>query len=127
MIDPLRLYTEAEKALTNAGAETSGFRVGAAVVDETGRVFTGCNQENPSITQVICAERLAIFKALSEGAKSIKAVLILSEFDEYCYPCGSCRQLIFEYGPDAQIYITSGRGIMRYSITELLPNPFVRK
>lgn len=127
MIDPFRLYREAEKALSNARAETSGFRVGAAVLDATGRVFTGCNLENPSITQVICAERVAIFKALSEGAKSISAVLILSEHDDYCYPCGSCRQLIAEYCPDAQIYITSGRGIMGYSINELLPNPFIRK
>lgn len=118
------LINEATHALKFSRPLYSGFRVGAAVLGASGRIYRGCNFENPSLSMSLCAEKLAILKALSEGEDRILAIAITSESGQYCFPCGSCRQFIFEFSPLAAIYINGKNGIKRYSISELLPEAF---
>ncbi|NOY63886.1 MAG: cytidine deaminase [Nitrospirae bacterium] len=120
------LIREAKKAMKRAIAPYSNFRVGVSVLARN-RIYTGCNIENPSLMLSECAERVALLKALSEGEKQIKSILIISSDGDYCYPCGSCRQLIYEFAPDADIYIASSKGIKKYNINELLPYGFRRE
>ena len=120
------LLKEARRAMKRAVAPCSNFRVGVALLGRE-RVYTGCNVENPSLMLSECAERVAILKAVSEGEKQIRALMIVSSDNDYCYPCGSCRQLIFEFAPQADIYIASRRGIRKYTIKELLPFGFRRE
>jgi len=119
-----RLYSEAVSAMKNAIAPYSGFRVGAALLTSGHRVYTGCNIENPSLMLSECAERVAVLKAVSDGVKGIRAIMIVSSSGGYCYPCGSCRQLIYEFAEDAEIFIAGEKGIKKYSIEELLPHAF---
>ncbi len=121
------LQREALGALERARAPYSGFQVGAAVYTEDGKIYTGCNIENSSLTLVICAERVALLNALSDGAKGIKAIMVVSGSGDFCYPCGICRQFIAEFAPDSALYIAGRKGIKKYSVSELLPHPFVRK
>jgi len=121
------LHREALRALERARAPYSGFRVGASVLAEDGRIYTGCNIENPSLTLVVCAERVAIMKAISEDAGLIKAIMVVSGDGDYCYPCGTCRQFISEFAPDSEIYVAGNKGIRKYVVGELLPHPFLRK
>ena len=121
-----KLIEAAEKAVRNAIAPYSKFKVGAAVLASDGRTFTGCNIENPSLMLTCCAERIALLKALSEGCKSFKALAVVSNKGDYCFPCGCCRQMLSEFAPGISIYLKSKTGIKRYSIEELLPYPFVR-
>jgi cytidine deaminase len=74
----------------------------------------------------LCAEKLAILKALSEGVNKIKRIVIASSEDGFCYPCGSCRQFIFEFCPEAEIYLLSLKGVKKYTIEDLLPYAFKR-
>ena len=97
-----------------------------ALITDDGKTFTGCNIENPSLILSVCAERVALLKALSEGASSFKAMAIVSDPDSYCYPCGACRQLIMEFAPGIIVYLGSDEGVRKYSIEELLPYPFSR-
>jgi len=118
------LFNAAVQALRFAKPNYSGFSVGAAVQTKDGKIYTGCNFENPSLMMSLCAEKLAILKALSEGADTIERIVITSSEEDYCYPCGSCRQFIFEFCPDAEIYVMSSKGIKKYTIEELLPYAF---
>ncbi len=120
------LFEVARQALRFAQPRYSGFSVGVAVQADDGRVFTGANFENPSLMMSICAEKLAVLKAISEGANRIRRLAIVSSEGQYCYPCGCCRQLIFEYCPEAEIYLLSDTGIKKYHIKELLPHGFRR-
>ena len=119
-----RLVSEAEKARKRAVAPYSGFSVGAALLSVEGKIYHGCNIENPSLMLSFCAERAALLKALTEGEKSFKAIALVSGDGRYCYPCGSCRQMIAEFAPDIEIYLASRAAIKRYSIRELLPHSF---
>ncbi len=92
-----RLYREAVKAMKNAIVPYSGFRVGAALLTTEHKVYTGCNIENPSLMLSECAEKVAILKAVSDGVKDVRAIMIVSGMEGYCYPCGSCRQIIYEF------------------------------
>ncbi len=121
------LHRKALRAMKRARAPYSGFQVGAAVHTEDGKIYTGCNIENPSLTFVVCAERVALLNALSDGATGIKAIMVISGGGDYCYPCGTCRQFISEFAPDSEIYVAGRKGIKKYSVSELLPHPFVRK
>jgi cytidine deaminase len=124
-----KLLQEARKSLRRAIAPYSKFKVGAAIATGEGRIYTGCNIENPSLMLSICAEKMALLKALSEGEKHFKAMVIVSSSNKYCYPCGSCRQILWEFAKDIDIYLTRGentRGIKKYSLSELLPYPFTR-
>lgn len=126
MSDLSELIKKAQEALGLAQPRYSKFSVGVAVQTESGKVFKGCNFENPSLMMSLCAEKVAILKALSEVNEKIKKILILSEEDEYCYPCGSCRQFIYEFCPQAEIYLYCSKGIKKYTIEELLPHAFKR-
>jgi cytidine deaminase len=119
-----RLLSEARKASERAQAGYSGFRVGAALLTAEGATFTGCNIENPSLVLTICAERVALLKALSEGHASFKAMAVVSSGGGYTFPCGVCRQMLAEYAPGLVLFLGSDRGIRKFTIEELLPYPF---
>ena len=123
-IDNLLLH--AGSALSSSLAACSDFRVGAALLTGDGKIFTGCNIENPSLILNICAERVALLKALSEGNRSFKAMAIVSGDERYCFPCGVCRQMILEFAPAISLYLGSREGIKKFSIEELLPSPFIK-
>ncbi|MCX7794201.1 MAG: cytidine deaminase [Thermodesulfovibrionales bacterium] len=120
----IELINEAVSALKFSRPLYSGFRVGAAVLGTSGRIYRGSNFENPSLMMSLCAEKLAILKALSEGEDQIVAIAIASGTGDYCLPCGSCRQFILEFSPEIDIYINGRAGIKKYSISELLPEAF---
>jgi len=121
-----QLLSAARAAFKNAHAPYSNFRVGAAVLTERGTLYHGCNVENASYGLTICAERNAIFAAVAaEGTgMRIKAVAVATERDGPCAPCGACRQVIFEFGPDALILFRGQSGTQQMEITELLPEGF---
>ncbi|VAX27773.1 Cytidine deaminase, partial [hydrothermal vent metagenome] len=110
-----RLYLEAVKVMRNAIVPYSGFRVGAALLTSEHKIYTGCNMENPSLMLSECAEKVAILKAVSDGVKDIRAIMIISDMDGYCYPCGSCRQIIYEFATDAEIFVGGNKGIKKHS------------
>lgn len=121
-----------EKALINAAliaqkrayVPYSNFKVGAAILTEGDEIFTGCNIENVSYTPTICAERTAIFKAVSEGKREIKAIAVVGD-SNYTYPCGVCRQVLREFGKNAIIIVAnSEEDYRKYKLEELLPHSF---
>ena len=91
------LMDEAKEAAKMSYSPFSRFAVGAAVLASSGKIYKGCNVENSSFGLTICAERCAIFKAVSEGEKEIKAIAIYSPNSDSCYPCGACRQVMYEF------------------------------
>jgi cytidine deaminase len=99
-IDYKNLMDNAKEASKNSYSPFSRFAVGAAVLTSTGKIYRGCNVENSSFGLTNCAERTAIFKAVSEGEREILAVAIYSPNSDSCYPCGACRQVLFEFQPD---------------------------
>lgn len=120
------LIAEAQEAMQRAVVHYSGFKVGAALLSEDGRMFSGCNIENPSLMLSVCAERVALLKALSEGHSRFRAIAIVSGDGRYCFPCGSCRQLLSEFAPGLAVYLRSLAGTRKYSIRQLLPYPFMK-
>jgi cytidine deaminase len=121
-----RLLRSAKKAMKNAHAPYSKFRVGAAILTSSGKVFAGCNVENASYGMTNCAERTAIFSAVTQlGPKmEIRAVAVTNDKGVPCSPCGACRQVIYEFGPDATIFFEGASGPKQNHITELLPEGF---
>ncbi len=119
-----RLVNEAKAARKKAFAPYSRFTVGAALITNDGKIYHGCNIENPSLMLSFCAERAALIDALVEGEKKFKALAIVSDDKGYCFPCGACRQMLAEFAPDIEIYLASSRGIKKFSIAELLPHQF---
>jgi cytidine deaminase len=122
-----RLLELARAAQNNAYAPYSKFRVGAAVLLENGEVFTGCNVENASYGLTNCAERSAVFTAVSSlgGANvKIRAVAVVNDQDLPCSPCGACRQVIAEFGPAAVIWYQGPQGIQESTMALLLPDGF---
>lgn len=109
-----------------AYAPYSNFRVGAAVLVEDGKVFSGVNVENASFGATCCAERTAVLKAVSEGYREIKAVAIASDSQHYTYPCGICRQVLAEFGKNDMLVICSDSkgNFKEYRLEELLPEAF---
>jgi cytidine deaminase len=115
----------AEAAMKNAYCRYSKFRVGAAVLSEDGEIFSGCNVENASYGLTMCAERNAIFQAVAKGLRKLKAVVIVTPTDKATPPCGACRQVINEFGPDAEIFIFgSGSVAQQWKLSDLLPDAF---
>jgi cytidine deaminase len=121
-----QLLSTASAAFRNAHAPYSNFRVGSAILTERGAIYSGCNVENASYGLTICAERNAIFAAVAaEGSgMRIKAVAVATERDGPCAPCGACRQVIFEFGPDALVLFRGQSGTEQMAITKLLPEGF---
>jgi cytidine deaminase len=103
----------------------SHFPVGAALECADGTVYTGCNLENASYPVGICAERTAMAKAVSEGQRDFRRIVIAGKGDAYCVPCGMCRQFLAEFAPELEIICLNGRGESRtYTLAELLPQSF---
>jgi cytidine deaminase len=121
-----RLLRSARHAMKNAYAPFSKFRVGAAILTSKGQIFAGCNVENSSYGMTNCAERTAIFSAVAkDGPKlEIRAVAVVNDHGVPCSPCGACRQVIYEFGPDAIIFYEGENGPKQSLITDLLPEGF---
>jgi cytidine deaminase len=121
-----RLLKSAQKVMKNAHAPYSKFRVGAAILLSNGKVFSGCNVENASYGMTNCAERTAIFSAVAQLGPEIeiRAVSVVNDQGVPCSPCGACRQVIYEFGPDATIFFQGANGPRHAHITELLPEGF---
>ncbi|GBC82372.1 Cytidine deaminase [bacterium HR10] len=119
------LIERATAARALAYAPYSEFAVGAAVLTADGRVFTGCNIENASYGLTICAERVALFKAVSEGARAFHRLAIVADTEALVSPCGACRQVLWEFAPDLLIISANLKGRMRMRpLRDLLPEPF---
>ena len=120
------MLSAARAAFRNAHAPYSNFKVGATILTERGTLYHGCNVENASYGLTICAERNAIFAAVAaEGSgMRIKAVAVATERDVPCAPCGACRQVIYEFGPEALILFRGQTGTDQMPITTLLPEGF---
>ena len=117
------LIAQATAARQRAYAPYSRFRVGAALVGKSGRVYTGCNVENVAYGPSMCAERTAIFKAVSEGEQEFEAIAIVTE--NGVSPCGSCRQVMMEFAPDMTVIIADIQGHTRVTtVRDLLPDGF---
>ena len=122
------LVRKAEEGMANVYAPYSGFLVGAALLCKDGSVFTGCNVENASYGAAICAERTAITKAVSEGYQKFEKIAIVCSSGSYAYPCGICRQVMAEFMLDGQVILADKeKGIVEFSVKELLPGAFTRK
>jgi cytidine deaminase len=106
--DPL--VAVAVRARENAHAPFSHFLVGAAVEDADGRIYTGCNVENASYGLTMCAERVAVFKAISEGARKFRRVAVVADTETLTPPCGACRQILWELCGDVEIVLGNLRG-----------------
>lgn len=119
------LVQAACEARERAHAPFSGFRVGAAIEDEAGRIFTGCNIENVSYGLTMCAERVAVFKAISEGAATLKRIAVFADTNTLTPPCGACRQILWEFCGDAELILANLDGKREtMSIKQIFPRPF---
>lgn len=119
------LITTAKQARENAHAPYSNFRVGAALRASSGRIFGGCNIENASYGLTLCAERVAIFKALSEGERNFEAMAVVTDADSLTPPCGACRQIIWEFCGDVPVFLANLQGKREtLKMSELFPKPF---
>lgn len=118
------LITLAKEARRNAYAPYSNYPVGAALKTKSGRIFTGVNVENAAYPQTMCAERTAVFKAVSEGEREYEAIAIVTENGGS--PCGGCRQVLAEFGLDIVVLIADGEGslVQETTVHELLPGAF---
>jgi len=121
-----QLLRAARKTMKHAHAPYSNFRVGAAILTSKGEVFTGCNVENASYGLTNCAERTAIFAAVAQSGPKldIRAIAVVNDQGVPCSPCGACRQVIYEFGPEATVFFQSSGGWKESPITELLPEGF---
>ncbi|XP_020786653.2 cytidine deaminase b [Boleophthalmus pectinirostris] len=119
------MISEANKVKRNAYCPYSQFRVGAALLTTDNHIYTGCNVENACYNLGICAERNAMSKAVSEGCRSFKAIVITSDLSEHISPCGGCRQFMREFGADWEVYLTKTDGShLKMTVKELLPVSF---
>lgn len=126
-IDFDELMNNAKEASKNSYSPFSRFAVGAAVYASSGKIYRGCNVENSSFGLTICAERCAIFKAVSEGERELLAVAIYSPNTDSCYPCGACRQVMYEFQPDDYEFdvVTENMGELEIKkLSYFLPNGF---
>ncbi len=119
------LISAARQARENAHAPYSNFRVGAALRATSGRIFGGCNVENATYGLTVCAERIAIFKAISEGERGFDTIAVVTDTDTLTPPCGACRQLIWEFCGDVPVILANLKGKTEViSMRELFPKPF---
>jgi cytidine deaminase len=119
------LFQAALDARRHAHAPYSHFQVGAAVEAADGRIFTGCNIENASYGLTMCAERVAVFKALSEGAREFRRVAIAAATEVLTPPCGACRQILWEFCGDVELTLLNPQGSTEvFRLKDLFPRPF---
>jgi cytidine deaminase len=103
----------------------SHFPVGAALEGADGSVHTGCNVENAAYGSCICAERTALVKAVSEGCRSFRRIAVVGNSADYCWPCGSCRQMLYEFAPDLEVLVANkDHDFVKYTLRQLLPHGF---
>ena len=123
-----KLIEEAIKAREKAYVPYSNFKVGAALLTEDGEIYTGCNIENSSYGLSNCAERTAIFNAISNNQKNFKKIAIVADTDKPCTPCGACRQVIIEFGEDIEVIMANLKGeIIEKKIADLLWGAFTEQ
>ena len=119
------LLQAALDARKNAHAPYSNFRVGAAIEDESGRIYTGCNIENATYGLTLCAERVAVFKAISEGARKFKRIAVATDTVTLAPPCGACRQILWEFCGDAELTLVNlQHKTETFQLKDLFPRPF---
>lgn len=128
-MDYNNLIESAVKAMENSYAPYSNFKVGAALLCQNGEIYTGCNIENSAFSATVCAERTAIFKAISEGNKSFTALAVVGGKDgvisKYCYPCGVCRQVLSEFcSKDFKVVLFDNKSTKICTLDQLLPLNF---
>jgi len=122
-MDKNELLAAALKAMENAHAQYSNFKVGAALLSKSGKVYTGSNVESSSYGLTICAERVALVKALSEDENEFEAIAVVNKLG--ASPCGACRQLLWDYTRDIPVYVSNlDRKITEYNLKDLLIHPF---
>ncbi|HYK18166.1 MAG TPA: cytidine deaminase [Bryobacteraceae bacterium] len=120
-----QLTEAALKAREYAHAPFSHFKVGAALEDESGHIFTGCNVENATYGLTVCAERVAVFKAVSEGAKTFARIAVAADTDSLTPPCGACRQILWEFCGDVEITLVNLKGKSEtIKLRDIFPRPF---
>ena len=121
----LELLEEAKKAALNAYSPYSGYKVGAALLGKSGKVYTGCNVENASYSLTICAERNAVFNAVNQAEREYRAIAIWVEANQSFPPCGACRQVLYEFSPHMVLIWGSYGGHQMSTLDKLLPGAFV--
>ena len=121
----IQLLKLAKESANNAYAPYSGFSVGAALITEEGKIFTGCNVENASYGLTLCAERNAIANMVANGSKTFEAIAISAVKSPKCFPCGACRQWLYEFAPKGQVIVEDEEGIPLFTtVNDLLPEAF---
>ncbi len=126
MIRYEELVEMAYEATKFAYTPYSNFNVGAALLTKSGKVYTGCNVECASFGATNCAERTALFKAISEGEREFEAIAVVSSSKDYTYPCGICRQVLVEFG-DIDVILAKEKDYQVFRLSELLPHSFTKK
>jgi cytidine deaminase len=122
-----QLIEAARAATERAHAPFSKFKVGAAVEDHDGRTYSGCNVESASYGLTMCAERVAVFRAISEGASKLVRMAVVADTEELTLPCGACRQILWEFLGDAELILANLSGATeRLRISQIFPRPFDR-
>jgi len=121
------LIKQAAVAMERALANSSKFKVGVALLTKDEKIYQGCNIETITSKLGVCAEQVALFKALSEGEREFKAIAIVASSGQVCTPCGVCRQLLWEFAPELEVIMVDrhGRTLIR-QMRDLLPHPFDR-
>lgn len=123
--DRRRLLDAARAVRDNAHAAFSHFKVGAALETAEGQIITGCNVENATYGLTVCAERVAVFKAISEGHRNFIRVAVVADTGDPTPPCGACRQILWEFGGDLEVILGNLREEKaRFQLADLLPHPF---
>lgn len=122
-----KLIEIAKEASEKAYSPYSNYKVGASLLTKSGKIYTGCNIENASFGATICAERVAIFKAISEGEKDFEMIAIYINDEKHIpSPCGICRQVMMEFAPNLKLILSNGYDYEIYKLEELLPYPFTK-
>jgi cytidine deaminase len=121
-----RLLQEARKGLKHAVPTPSGYRVGAALRTSSGKIFRGSNIVNPSYMLTLCAERVALYKALSEGERRFSHIAVVASGSKTPFPCGACRQILWEFAPQLQVVISNDKKghLHAWGLKDLLPHAF---
>src|SRR5947209_14956160 len=123
--DRHRLLEAATAVRQHAHAAFSHFRVGAALETADGQIITGCNVENATYGLTVCAERVAVFKAISEGHRRFHRIAVVADTDAPTPPCGACRQILWEFGGDLEVILANlERETVRHQLRDLFPLPF---
>ncbi len=124
-MNPEELIARAVEARENACAAYSHFKVGAALLASSGKVYTGCNIENSTYGLTVCAERVALWKALSEGERQFTQIAVVTSSEPPASPCGACRQLLWEYCGDIELILANLQGFRKtLRLAEIFPRPF---